>query len=221
MPWTTILPAGDGRLVGLTNARDPENTEQHNNRIIRSYSSDNGLSWTSPEPVTHLPEAKLCEPWIIPSPDGKEWACLLRANNREYPSMVIFSRDHGATWSAPRPLSENLRGDRHIARYLPDGRILAVFRNVVPDSAGFGHFWGWVGRWEDLKNGTPGELQLKLLHHALAKPDFTMLDNFDCGYPGLELLPDGTIVAVTYLRRRMEDAGNSVVSLRIPSTQLI
>ena len=216
MPWTAILPTGDGRLVGLTNARDPESSEARSNRIIRSYSCDNGLSWTPPEPVTHLPEANLCEPWVLPSPDGREWACLLRANNREYPSMVIFSRDHGATWSAPRPLPEGLRGDRHIARYLPDGRILAVFRNVAPDTAGFGHFCGWVGRWEDLKNGTPGELQLKLLHNRPAEPKF----QFDCGYPGLELLPDGTVVAVTYLHRRTEDAGNSVVSMRIPSSQL-
>ena len=216
MPWTAILPIGDGRLVGLTNARDPESAEPLSNRIIRSYSCDNGLSWTPPEPVTHLTEANLCEPWVLPSPDGREWACLLRANNREYPSMVIFSRDHGATWSVPRPLPEGLRGDRHIARYLPDGRILAVFRNVAPDAAGFGHFCGWVGRWEDLKNGTPGELQLKLLHHAPAEPKF----QFDCGYPGLELLPDGTVVAVTYLHRRVEDAGNSVVSMRIPSSQL-
>ena len=216
MPWTAILPTGDGRLVGLTNARDPESSEARSNRIIRSYSCDNGLSWTPPEPVTHLPEANLCEPWVLPSPDGREWACLLRANNREYPSMVIFSRDHGTSWSEPRPLPEGLRGDRHIARYLPDGRILAVFRNVAPDTAGFGHFCGWVGRWEDLKNGTPGELQLKLLHHAPAEPKF----QFDCGYPGLELLPDGTVVAVTYLHRRAEDAGNSVVSMRIPSSQL-
>ena len=135
--------------------------------------------------------------------------------------MVIFSRDHGASWSAPRPLPEGLRGDRHIARYLPDGRILAVFRNVSPDTAGFGHFCGWVGRWEDLKNGTPGELQLKLLHHVLARPNFTMLANFDCGYPGLEILSDGTVVAVTYLHRRIEDVGNSVVSMRIPCSQLI
>ena len=33
-------------------------------------------------------------------------------------------------------------------------------------------------------------------------------------------LPDGTVVAVTYLHRRAEDAGNSVVSMRIPSSQL-
>ncbi|UKI30817.1 MAG: exo-alpha-sialidase [Lentisphaeria bacterium] len=48
MPWTAILPTGDGRLVGLTNARDPESAERLSNRIIRSYSGDNGLSWTPP-----------------------------------------------------------------------------------------------------------------------------------------------------------------------------
>ncbi len=212
MPWTTILTDRRGRFVAMTNTRDPENRDRDCNRIVRSYSTD-GMNWSAPEAVTHLPEAKLCEPWLIPSPDGSVWACLMRANNRRYSSMVMFSENCGETWSSPRELPRHLKGDRHIARYLPDGRILAVFRNVDADSPEYGHFCGWIGRWQDLTAGTPGEMTVKLLHHCTDSG----ISNGDCGYPGLEILPDGGVLATTYVRYHKEDGGNSVVCLRLPS----
>ena len=50
---------------------------------------------------------------------------------------------------------------------------------------------------------------------AAVPPDH---DLFEGGFIAVD--KDGTVVAVTYLHRRAEDAGNSVVSMRIPSSQL-
>lgn len=217
MPWTSILPFPDGdhTLIALTNAR-PASGDGKQNLIIRSFSGDGGRSWSKPEIIADLQGANLCEPWILPSPDRSRWACLMRANNRKMNSMVIFSDDHGRSWSAPLPLPLPLKGDRHVARYLPDGRIIAAFRCMDETSPCYGHFCGWIGCWEDLENQTPGQWMLKLLHHVSDSHS----GNGDCGYPGLEILPDRTILATTYLRRSRQDAGNSVVSLRIPFDSL-
>lgn len=202
-------------LIALTNAR-PASGDGKQNLIIRSFSGDGGRSWSKPEIIADLQGANLCEPWILPSPDRSRWACLMRANNRKMNSMVIFSDDHGRSWSAPLPLPLPLKGDRHVARYLPDGRIIAAFRCMDETSPCYGHFCGWIGCWEDLENQTPGQWMLKLLHHV----SDSHFGNGDCGYPGLEILPDRTILATTYLRRSRQDAGNSVVSLRIPFDSL-
>lgn len=217
MPWTSILPlpGNPHTLVAFTNAR-PSQEEKNRNLIIRSFSADYGRSWSKPEIIADLPEANLCEPWILPSPDRSRWACLMRANNRELHSMVSFSDAPDGSWSAPRPLPLSLKGDRHIARYLPDGRIIAAFRCMNENSPCYGHFSGWIGRWEDLERQTSGDGMMKLLHHV----SDSQPGNGDCGYPGLEILPDRTILATTYLRIRLTDAGNSVVCLRIPFDSL-
>lgn len=217
MPWTSILPlpGNDRILAAFTNAR-PSPEEKNRNLIIRSFSADYGRSWSKPEIIADQPEANLCEPWILPSPDRSRWACLMRANNRKMNSMVSFSDAPDGNWSAPQPLPLPLKGDRHIARYLPDGRIIAAFRCMDETSPCYGHFCGWIGCWEDLENQTPGQWMLKLLHHVSDSHS----GNGDCGYPGLEILPDRTILATTYLRRSRQDAGNSVVSLRIPFDSL-
>ena len=213
MPWTSILPlpTAEHTLVAFTNAR-PAHGNQKLNLIIRSFSNDRGRSWSTPEIIADLPEVNLCEPWLLPSPDHSRWACLMRANNRRESSMISFSDTPDGSWSIPRPLPLSLKGDRHIARYLPDGRIFAAFRCMNEASPCYGHFTGWIGRWEDLENQTPGQWTLKLLHHV----SDSVSGNGDCGYPGLEILPDHTILATTYLRRRQTDAGNSVVCMRIP-----
>jgi hypothetical protein len=46
---------------------------------------------------------------------------------------------------------------------------------------------------------------VKLLHSYRAA---------DCGYPGVEVLPDGTVVATTYIKYRPGPEKNSVVSTR-------
>ena len=47
----------------------------------------------------------------------------------------------------------------------------------------------WVGTYEDLLAGREGQYRVRLMDN---------LNAWDCAYPGVEVLPDGTIVAVTY-----------------------
>lgn len=105
------------------------------------------------------------------------------------PSQVITSRDEGATWSAPRSLPWTLTGDRHVARYAPDGRLVVVFRDMAPASPWRGDFVLWVGTWSDALESREGEFRVRLADN---------LNEWDSGYAGLELLADGTFVATTY-----------------------
>ena len=158
-------------------------------RLYQVRSEDGGLTWGEPRLVFQAGEVHLCEPGLVRSPDGKRLAALLRENRRLKNSHVIISDDEGRTWTAPRELPASLAGDRHVLRYAPDGRLFATFRDQAEGSPTKGDWVGWVGRWEDIAEGRPGDYRVRLMdnHHR-----------DDCAYPGLELLPDGTFVTTTY-----------------------
>jgi len=157
--------------------------------VYKTLTEDGGLTWSEPLPVTSLPGADLCEPGAVRSPDGKQIAVLLRENSRKHNSFIIFSDDEGVTWTEPRELPGALTGDRHVCRYVPDGRLVVVFRDMCHESPTRGDFVAWVGTYDDLVNGTEGicRIRLKENHHG-----------WDSTYPGVEVLPDGTVVATTY-----------------------
>lgn len=155
---------------------------------------DGGRTWSAPRALYRSTEVHLCEPGALRSPDGKTIAVLLRENRRVKNSHVIFSTDEGATWSEPRELRGALTGDRHTAVRLPDGRYFISFRDMAKDSPTRGDWVAWVGRYADIEGMSRGEptegsyrVRLKKNHKGT-----------DCAYPGVELLPDGTIVTTTY-----------------------
>jgi hypothetical protein len=131
----------------------------------------------------------LCEPGAFRSPDGRQIAVLLRENGRKLNSFVIFSDDEGRTWSAPREVPGALTGDRHVAKYTTDGRLLITFRDMALDSATKGDWVAWVGTYDDIVKGREGQYRVRLMDNQNA---------WDCAYPGLERLPDGTFVTTTY-----------------------
>lgn len=157
--------------------------------LYRTFSSDGGLTWTQPDAVYGSAELHLCEPGLVRSPDGRELAVLLRENSRRRNSHVIFSRDEGRTWTPPAELPGALTGDRHTGRYLPDGRLFISFRDMTHESPTRGDWVGWVGRYEDLAAGREGQYRVRLMKNH---------KDTDCAYPGVERLPDGTIVTTTY-----------------------
>ncbi|MCA9097723.1 MAG: exo-alpha-sialidase, partial [Planctomycetaceae bacterium] len=139
-------------------------------------------------------EVNLCEPGCVRSPDGKTMAVLLRENARKKNSHVIFSSDEGKSWTEPREVPIALTGDRHTGKYGPDGRLFISFRCITPKSAQpksefEGDWVGWVGTWEDIEKGRPGEYVVRLKDNTKGA---------DTAYPGVEVLPDGTIVTTTY-----------------------
>ena len=150
-----------------------------------------------------------CEPYVFRSPDGRELCCLMRENRRSGTSLVMFSRDEGKTWSQAADAPWGLTGDRHHGIRLPDGRLVIVFRNAAPNAKDKGGFIAWVGTYDDIKQGKPGQYRVSLLK--------TFKDGF---YPGIHLLPDGTIVATTYTTYREEDVGCSIVSVRFKMSEV-
>jgi hypothetical protein len=157
--------------------------------LYKTFSADGGLTWSRPEPVYQSREVRLCEPGVLRSPDGRELAALLRENSRTRNSFVIFSGDEGRTWSPPRELPGALTGDRHVAGYAPDGRLLVSFRDMTLESPTRGDWVAWVGRYEDIVRGREGQYRVRLAHNT---------KDADCAYPGVEVLPDGTFVLTTY-----------------------
>ncbi len=157
--------------------------------VYTCLSKDGGLTWSVPAPIAMMPQAKLCEPGVLRSPDGKQIAVLLRENSRTYNSFVIFSNDEGLTWTEPKELPAALTGDRHVARYAPDGRLLITFRDTTHVSPTKGDWVAWVGKYEDIVKGTEGQYRVRIMDNTKGS---------DCTYPGLELLPDGTFVTTTY-----------------------
>ncbi len=157
--------------------------------VYTTLSKDGGLTWSVPAPIAMLPDASLCEPGALRSPDGKQIAVLLRENSRKYNSFVIFSNDEGLTWTEPRELPASLTGDRHVAKYAPDGRLFISFRDTTHVSPTKGDWVGWVGTYEDIVKGNEGQYRVRIMDNTKGS---------DCTYPGVELLPDGTFVTTTY-----------------------
>ncbi|MBM3891961.1 MAG: exo-alpha-sialidase, partial [Verrucomicrobia bacterium] len=157
--------------------------------VYKSLSTDGGLTWSDPEPIATHPTAHLCEPGAVRSPDGKQIAVLLRENSRKHNGFVIFSNDEGKTWTPPRELSGALTGDRHTAKYAPDGRLVIAFRDMCHESATKGDFVAWVGTYDDIVQGREGQYRLRLKDNKKGA---------DTTYPGVEVLPDGTFVVTTY-----------------------
>ena len=157
--------------------------------VYTTLSKDGGLTWSAPTPIAMLPDASLCEPGALRSPDGKQIAVLLRENSRKHNSFVIFSNDEGQTWSEPKELPAALTGDRHVAKYTPDGRLFISFRDTTHVSSTKGDWVAWVGKYEDIVNGAEGQYRVRIMDNTKGA---------DCTYPGIEVLPDGTIVTTTY-----------------------
>jgi len=157
--------------------------------LYKTFSQDGGLTWSTPVPVFARSDVHLCEPGCIRSPDGRMLAVLLRENSRRQNSHIIFSSDEGQSWSEPVQLPGSLTGDRHTGKYLPDGRLFISFRDTTLQSPTRGDWVAWTGTWNDLVERREGQYRIRLMdNHSGA----------DCAYPGVEVLPDGTVLTTTY-----------------------
>lgn len=192
---SSVEPLRDGTLMALFH--DDGRFLRENSRpadpplfvVYKVLSSDAGTTWSEPEPVTLRKDAHLCEPGLVRSPDGKEIAVLLRENSRTFNSMVIFSKNEALSWTNARELNPALTGDRHTAKYAPDGRLLISFRDTLAGSPTHGDWMAWVGTYEDIVDNKPGQYRVRLMDNTKGA---------DCAYPGVEILPDGTFVLTTY-----------------------
>ena len=211
MPFCSIIPVDGGKkLIGLSNIRRPDETaDDFSNVITQSESTDGGLTWSPWRVILELNPLRVCEPEVIRSPDGRQLLCLYRENLKREAGFMT-SDDEGKTWSAPKRLPPSLVGDRHKARYAPDGTLVICFRDKSKVFGTENHFVAWSGKFEDIPHEGRG-LRVKLLHSYAGG---------DCGYPGLEALPDGTFVATTYIKYRPGPEKHSIVSVRFRPEEL-
>ena len=205
MAFSSIVRLKDGAYLGMFHS-GPEGEDRAPLRVLQSVTRDGGFTWSDPKEVCAVAGKNPCEPYVFRSPDGSELCCLMRENTHTGNSLMMFSSDEGATWSKPEDTPWGLSGDRHQGVQLPDGRLVVCFRDMAPKSPTRGHFVAWVGRYADIKSRrTDGTYRIKLLHNYAGN---------DCGYPGVELLPDGTVVATTYVKYWNDRRRHSVVSVR-------
>jgi len=209
MTFSSVVRLKDGRYLGMYHRREDGSTgEQRDGHplvVLQTITADGGLTWSEPEIVASVEGKMPCEPYVFRSPNGDEFCCLMRENTHTGCSLQMFSSDEGATWSTPEDTCWGLSGDRHQGTYTKDGRLVIAFRDMAPNSSTHGHFVAWVGTYDDIRSGKPGQYRIKLLHSYAGR---------DCGYPGVEILPDGTILTTTYVKYTDGPEKHSVVSVR-------
>jgi hypothetical protein len=156
------------------------------------------IDYATPDGHANAKRAGLCEAGVVTRGDGKRIALLFRPEKRLTNSMVAFSDDAGLTWSDPRELPGSLTGHRHEAVNLPDGRTMVFMRDYSPLHEGnpsHGDWVAWVGTFDDLEKGQEGEYRIHLRRNY---GNSTNSNIGDCGYSGVEMLPDGKVLAITY-----------------------
>lgn len=198
----------------------------YNYKTILSFDEYGYMQWSAPEKYFAQyrdieKKAFMCEVEVVRSNGGQgDELCLLgRANgrnkNKEMNTIISFSTDEGKTWSEPKQAPMAYNGERHKAEYLQDGRLFITFRSIdrsieklkvsdekigVGNGQWFSEGWiGWVGTYEDLKNGTEGQYRVKLAHTYLnGQTKSTMSANGDTGYSGNVVMQDGRVMTCSY-----------------------
>jgi hypothetical protein len=204
MAFASIIQLKNGDYLGMYHRGDKDQ-DRSPLTLWQSISTDGGLTWGASTKVGEVAGKDPCEPCLIRDPSGKQLICITRENRRKGHSLMMTSNDEGKTWSYLKETPWGITGDRHVIKYTQDGRLIAVFRDMAPNSPTKGHFVAWVGTPNDLKQGLSGQYKIKLLHSYAG---------WDCGYPGLEILPDGTILAITYIKHKPGKEKHSIVGVR-------
>jgi len=201
MTFSSVVRLSDGNYLGFYHRRKGDSLV-----VLQTRTEDGGMTWSEPKVIADVEGKKPCEPFVFRSPDNRQMCCLMRENTHTGRSLMMFSRDEGGTWSRPKDTPWGLTGDRHYGVYTDDGRLVIAFRDKAIGSETYNQFVAWVGTYDDIRDNRPGEYRIKLL---------TSYDGRgDCGYPGMERLADGTIIATTYLKYWPGNRKHSVVSTR-------
>jgi len=180
--------------VSLTFAKDPKSPGGYR----MQWSAAKPFNYQSAQGMKTSHHAGLCEAFVLRSPNGKRLAALYRPQLKRTNAMISFSDDEGSTWTDPRELPGSLSGERHVAHYTPDGRLLICFRDyslLNPGNPSHADWVAWVGTFRDLETGKEGEYRIRL------KDNYGNSTNNrvgDCGYTAIDLLPNGVFSCITY-----------------------
>lgn len=189
-----------------------------NYKSILTFDEQDNMNWSIPEPYFSEyrnieKDTQMCEVLIIRSDNGTgDQLCLLtRSNSKKHNSLISFSDDEGITWSEPREVPSSISGERHKAQYVGD-RLFITFRSIERDrsmvkqyrqkisSKWYSEGWvAWVGTYEDLVEGNPGQYRMRLAHTYFdGQTNAELPANADTGYSGVVLLDDGTLIVSSY-----------------------
>lgn len=207
MAFTSIVRLKNGSYLGVFHTGESCGMENPR-RVWQSITTDGGFTWSDPKLICLSETREACEPYVFRSPDGDELCCLIRDQNHDGRSMMIFSTDEGESWTSPVDTLWGLTGDRHQGVTLPDGRLVIAFRDMAVNSPTWGDFVAWIGTYDELKTCTVGNsYRVRLLTSYAQQKE-------DCGYPGIELVSaeEGLIAATTYIKYRNDNCQNSVVT---------
>lgn len=176
-----------------------------NYKTILSFDADGQEVWSKPVPMLSEfrkieKECQICEIGFFRSPDGSKIVGLGRTQSHAHRSVIFYSEDEGNTWSRPNYLSEDLHGERHKAVYDPkSGRLVVTFREIFmwkeKEEVNWtaGNWAAWVGSFDQLMNGGPGDCKLILAEDFTQSPK-----SGDTGYAGIVADSDGKFILHSY-----------------------
>jgi hypothetical protein len=90
------------------------------------------------------------------------------------------------------------------------GRLFISFHDTTLENPTQGDRVGWVGTYDDIVKGREGQYRVRPMHNTYQA---------DCAYPGVERLPDGTFVVITY-GHRIQGEQPFIVSVRCTLKEL-
>jgi len=178
--------------------------------LFKTFSKDDGLSWSKPAAIPARSNLHLCEPGIIRSPDGKQLCVLLLENSRRKNSFVICSDEEGKTWTIRASCPPRSREIATEASTPPMVGCLFHFRDTTHNTPTKGDRVAWVDTYEDIVKRREGQYRVRLMDNAKGG---------DCAYPPVEVLPDETVVTTTYGHWTKGEAPY-IVSVRLKLSEL-
>ena len=112
----------------------PFSTSGHGSSTTSSYmyfqaSRDGGKTWSAVSIPRCPVNGNVVDAQLALGANQRIYAGYMDGNQQYTPIMVIFSDDHGATWSAPVDVTNGKRGDKDIVLVDGDDNVMVAFEN--------------------------------------------------------------------------------------------
>ncbi|PWU08476.1 MAG: hypothetical protein C5B50_29485 [Verrucomicrobia bacterium] len=185
-----------------------QTTYQGSPRVMFTRSSDKGVTWTAPKPVSDNPGTPLFNPALSFSPDGQT-VTVIFYDERVHPAqnalVDIFmaqSFDGGATWQ-PNLRLTTVSSDVTLAPLTSSGYMLGDYQAVAPPNS---PNLPAVPVWIDTRTGNPDPFitrvgiapQITFAGWRAARFNTAQIANPAIGGPGADPDNDGVVNALEY-----------------------